>query len=83
LRSKWALIEQRFGETDRRDPAETAEVWKGLKVMWENGLLKPTVFEKEYKGLDSVVTAMKDLSERKVWGKAVVLVDSEGEKPRL
>jgi hypothetical protein len=38
--------------------------------MWEKGLLKPAVFEKEYKGLESVVTTMKDLSARKVWGKA-------------
>ena len=51
--------------------------------MWEKGLFKPTVFDKEYRGLESVVTAMKDLSERKVWGKAVIRMDSEFQKPRL
>ena len=51
--------------------------------MWQNGLLKPTVFNGEYKGLDSVVTAMKDLSARKVWGKAVILMDNTSNRPHL
>jgi NADPH:quinone reductase len=75
-------MKQRFGMTDRMDPAETKEIWGALKVLWEKGFLKPTVFEKEYRGLESAVDAMKDLSARKVWGKAVVLVSPE-EKPRL
>jgi len=50
--------------------------------MWEKGLLKPAVFEKEYHGLESVVTAMKDLRERKVWGKAVIRMESK-EKSKL
>jgi NADPH2:quinone reductase len=51
--------------------------------MWQNGLLKPTVFHGEYRGLESVVVAMKDLSARRVWGKAVVLMDAESNRPRL
>jgi len=51
--------------------------------MWEKGLLKPTVFDKEYIGLESVGTAMRDLRERKVWGKAVIRMGSELQKPRL
>ena len=66
---------QRFGMTDRTDPGETAEIWRGLKVMWEDGLLRPTVFDRSYRGLESVVSAMKDLQARYVWGKAVVLLD--------
>jgi NADPH2:quinone reductase len=69
--------------TDRMDPAETAEIWKGLKEMWEKGLLKPTIFDQEYKGLENVVPAMKDLSARKVWGKAVVMIDPCDGKSRL
>ncbi|TVY68837.1 Quinone oxidoreductase-like protein, partial [Lachnellula suecica] len=64
-----------YGETGRRDPAETAKIWRGLREMIEKGLLKPAVFEKEYVGLESVVTAMKDLSSRKVWGKAVIRLE--------
>ena len=51
--------------------------------MWQNGLLKPTVFRTEYKGLESVVDAMKDLSTRKVWGKAVILMESRFNSTRL
>jgi NADPH2:quinone reductase len=69
--------------TDRMDPSETAEVWKGLTKLLNDQLLKPTVFDTEYVGLDSVVRAMKDLSARKVWGKAVVLLDTLKHKPHL
>jgi NADPH2:quinone reductase len=54
-----------------------------LNDLIEKELLRPTVFETEYKGLESVVTAMKDLAARKVWGKAVVLVEPENEKSKL
>jgi len=69
--------------TDRIDPAETIEIWNGLMKMLEAGQLRPTVFEREYKGLESIVTAMKDLQARKVWGKAVVLLDSNHPSSRL
>lgn len=46
--------------------------------MWDQGLIQPAVFDKEYNGLESVVTAMKDLSERKVWSKAVVRLEVRG-----
>jgi NADPH2:quinone reductase len=69
--------------TNRIDPGETAEIWTGLKVLWGNGLLRPTVFDRNYRGLESVVNAMKDLQARKVWGKAVVLLESGHRGPRL
>ena len=66
---------QRYGETDRIDPVETEQIWKELKVLWESGKLRPTVYDEEYRGLDSVVRAMKDLEARRVWGKAVIVMD--------
>lgn len=63
--------------TERIDPAETQEVWEGLKDLCKKGLLRPTVYDKEYRGIDSVVTAMKDIASRKVWGKAVIRVDDD------
>jgi NADPH2:quinone reductase len=58
-------------------------VWKGLKEIWENGLLKPAVFDNQYLGLESVVPALKDLSGRKVWGKAVVFIEEKTGKLHL
>ena len=51
--------------------------------MLKDGLVKPTVYNGKYLGLENVVTAMKDLGERKVWGKAVVSLDDAEHKPRL
>ena len=73
---------QRYGETDRIDPVETEQIWKELKVLWESGKLRPTVYDEEYRGLDSVVRAMKDLEARRVWGKAVIVMEHE-ERPKL
>ena len=64
--------------TDRIDPSETKQIWQGLKDMCQDGLLRPTVYETEYIGLESVVPAMKDLASRKVWGKAVIRLDDDG-----
>ncbi len=63
--------------TDRIDPAETVKIWEGLKEMWEKRLLRPTVYDKEYRELQGVVPAMKDLASRKVWGKAVIRIEGE------
>jgi len=41
-----------------------------------------TDFEKEYKGLESVVGALRDLAARKVWGKAVIHIKDD-EKAKL
>ena len=65
------------------DPAETVEIWKGVGGMLEKGLLKPTVFDTEYNGLDNVVRALEDLSARRVWGKAVIRIAPEVPKTRL
>jgi len=76
------VIGYRFGMSDRIDPAETAKIWEGLKEMWEKRLLRPIVYGKEYRELESVATAMKDLASRKVWGKAVIRMEGE-DRPRL
>lgn len=81
------IIGYRMGMTDRLAPSETAMVWDKLKELWESGLLKPTVYDQKYRGLESVKRAMRDLHSRTVWGKAVVLVgqshDQEGKKAKL
>ncbi|CZT09682.1 related to quinone reductase [Rhynchosporium graminicola] len=76
------IIGYRYDETDRIDPAETARIWQELKALWESGKLKPSVYKKEYRGLESVVHAMKDLESRKVWGKAVIVMEHE-DRPKL
>lgn len=65
---------KRFGETNRTNPAETEEIWKELNILLESGKIKPVIFDNDYQGLESVKDALRDLSERKVWGKAVISI---------
>ncbi|KAI9876383.1 MAG: hypothetical protein M1830_006642 [Pleopsidium flavum] len=78
------VIGYRYGETDRMDPEETKRVWSGLKQLIAQGFVKPVVFEETYSGLEDVPRAMRDLADRKVWGKAVVRISpSQEPKPKL
>jgi hypothetical protein len=44
--------------------------------MINNELIKPTVYDQYFHGLESISAAMSALAERKVWGKAVILIES-------
>lgn len=77
------LLGYRFGETSRRMPQETAKLWTGLNELLAKDprLIKPVIY-KTYKGLDAVNEAMHALSDRKVFGKAVVEICPEAEALR-
>ncbi|KAI0158332.1 zeta-crystallin [Xylariaceae sp. FL1272] len=77
------VIGYRFGESYRRYPQEKDEIWSKLYRMVADGEIKPTVFDREYKGLESVSTALADIASRKVWGKAIIQVDTERVAARL
>jgi len=69
------VIGYRFGETNRRRSEETKEVWRGLDRMITRGEIRPTVYGETYVGLGSMKRAVRDMADRKVWGKAVIVVD--------
>ena len=66
----------RYGESGRRDGEHTRVCWEGVERLVSEGKLKPVIY-RTYTGLESVGQAMQDLYERKVWGKAMVEVQSE------
>jgi NADPH:quinone reductase-like Zn-dependent oxidoreductase len=70
----------RFGESGRRYPKVLAEIWDGYLKMLETGRLKPLIYGK-YEGLGDIGRALKDLHERKVYGKIVVKVAAEDAEP--
>lgn len=74
---KEANQRQRYGETLRRYPHEREQLWDGLSPWIASGAIRPTV-SNYYKGLESVPQALKDIADRKVMGKAVVVVAPEG-----
>ena len=44
--------------------------------------IRPVVYKRLYQGLESVPEALKDISSRKVWGKAVIRVSQEPSVPQ-
>ncbi|KAK5142701.1 hypothetical protein LTR04_002136 [Oleoguttula sp. CCFEE 6159] len=78
-----SVIGYRYGEHGRRFPQETAALLDGFNEMVANGKIKPIIYKEKYTGLEDVPRAMNDLAERKVWGKAVIAINPEIEKPKL
>ncbi|KAF4977110.1 hypothetical protein FZEAL_6298 [Fusarium zealandicum] len=79
------IIGYRYGESLRRCPDERRRIWRELQPLLDTGKIRPTAFTC-YTGLQSVPRALKDLSCRKISGKAVVQVSEvarELAKPRL
>ncbi|KAI7236185.1 hypothetical protein KC330_g3846 [Hortaea werneckii] len=72
----------RFGESGRRYPEELQRIWHGYLSMMKSGQLKPLLYGK-YEGLTDVGRALKDLAERKVYGKIVIKVAEGAENARL
>lgn len=66
----------------RENPAKREEVWEQLYPMLEYLSVKPTL-SAMYEGLESVPRALKDISERRIFGKAVVRPATGGNVSRL
>lgn len=74
------LLGYRYGETSRRMPHETVKMWEGLNEMLarEPRIIKPVIYN-TYRGLAGAPEAMQALSDRKVFGKAIIEVCSENQ----
>ena len=72
-----------WGAYVRNEPDKIGETWEALLHMFKTKKVTPTVFEHIYEGLESVPEGLKDLADRKTWGKrwsAFVLILSS--RPR-
>nr|OQO27496.1 hypothetical protein B0A51_04294 [Rachicladosporium sp. CCFEE 5018] len=76
------VVGYRYGESGRRFPKQMNDIWDGYLKMLADGKLKPLLYGK-YEGLSSMGRALKDLEERKVYGKIVVSVAREVERSKL
>ena len=72
----------RFGESGRRFPQTLEEIWDGYLGMLESGQVNAMIYGK-YEGLEDIGRALKDLEERRVYGKIVVKVSDGEESARL
>jgi len=76
------VVGYRFGESGRRCQDELQRIWDGYLDLLKTGRLKPMLYGK-YEGLEDVGRALKDLADRKVYGKIVVKVAGETQRARL
>ncbi|KAK4507909.1 hypothetical protein PRZ48_001644 [Zasmidium cellare] len=76
------VVGYRFGESGRRYPETLEQIWQGYLSMLETGRLRPLSYGK-YEGLKDVGRALKDLQDRKVYGKIVVKIADLPESSRL
>ncbi|SPO19639.1 related to quinone reductase [Ustilago trichophora] len=70
-----------WGAYVRNEPDKIGETWEALLHMFKTKQIVPTVFEHIYEGLDSVPQGLKDLADRKTWGKAVVRIRADPQFP--
>lgn len=76
------IMGYRFGESGRRFPHTLEQIWDGYLGMLKEGLMKPVMYG-NYKGLEDIGRALKDLEERRVYGKVVVKVSDAEESSKL
>lgn len=69
-----AVVGLHWGATALKDPKRYFQVIDEVMHMIASGRLVPQVYDPVYEGLDSVTAGLRDLEDRKTWGKAVVRV---------
>ncbi|KAF9425303.1 hypothetical protein BGZ94_007672 [Podila epigama] len=69
-----SVVGVHWGAYAKFDPATMVQVWKELLQLFAEEKLVPVIYEKVYRGLDSVKIGLTDLATRKTWGKAVVAI---------
>lgn len=69
-----SIVGLHWGATALKDPKRYFEVIDEVMKMISSGRLIPQVYDPVYEGLEQVTTGLKDLEDRKTWGKAVVRV---------
>ncbi|SNX81346.1 related to quinone reductase [Melanopsichium pennsylvanicum] len=76
-----AITGVHWGAYVKNEPDKIGETWEGLLEMFKTKQVIPTVFDHIYEGLESVPEGLKDLADRKTWGKAVVRIRADPEHP--
>ncbi|KAF2192253.1 NAD(P)-binding protein [Zopfia rhizophila CBS 207.26] len=76
----------RFGEDGRRFPERTKYVWDGFMKLVDGGRIKPVIYKEQYKGLEQIARALKDLEAHRTWGRAILTINEQAEaeqRPKL
>ncbi|KAN0066328.1 hypothetical protein ACQY0O_000422 [Thecaphora frezii] len=63
-----------WGAYSKNEVDRIPETWQALMDLFAQKKIRPTVFEHIYEGLESMPQGLKDLADRKTWGKAIVRI---------
>lgn len=66
-----------------REPETAKQISSSVLKLLSTGDIRPIVYSTPYKGIEGVVQGLKDIEERKVWGKGVVVIREEETKAKL
>ncbi|OXC87399.1 hypothetical protein C344_00143 [Cryptococcus neoformans AD1-7a] len=66
-----------------REPETAKQISSSVLKLLSTGDIRPIVHSTPYKGIEGVVQGLKDIEERKVWGKGVVVIREEETKAKL
>ncbi|KAG8886052.1 hypothetical protein FRB97_007928 [Tulasnella sp. 331] len=73
-----SLVGLHWGAYYKHEPEHPAKVWSELLALYADGKIKPIIYTEVYKH-DALAKGLKDLVERKTWGKAVMRVRDSDE----
>ncbi|KAJ3487411.1 hypothetical protein NLI96_g3564 [Meripilus lineatus] len=65
-----------------KEPGHIPSVWQGLLELLSSGGLKPVIYDKVYP-LEKLADGLRELEQRKTWGKVAIRVREETTKARL
>ena len=65
-----------------KDPKRVSEVWAELLALFQSGRLKPVVYDGHYT-LETLTQGLRDLEDRKTWGKVVVCIQEPAVRGKL
>lgn len=66
-----------------REPETAKQISSSVVELLSKGDIRPIVHSTPYKGVEGVVQGLKDIEERKVWGKGVIIIREEEIKAKL
>lgn len=77
------LIGYRYGESNRRNPDNTDEIWRAVELLMRQNRVKPVTYHEHYVGLESIPKAMEAADTRKLYGKAIIDIAPEVESDSM
>ncbi|KAE8537740.1 hypothetical protein D1P53_005796 [Cryptococcus gattii VGV] len=72
-----------WGATELREPETAKQISSSVVELLSKGDIRPIVHSTPYKGVEGAVQGLKDIEERKVWGKGVIVIREEEIKAKL